>query len=69
VIPAPGLRVDGLAHGAEHAQRRAVVLRHMLRAGAHQAANQRRRRVELLDLQECVYKGDTVGRYDMAEVS
>ena len=52
VVPAPGLRVDGLAHGAQHAQAAAVVRLDVALARRHQRPDQRGRRVELLDLRK-----------------
>ena len=51
VVPAPGLRVDGLAHAAQHAQRAQVVLLHGRVAEAHERADGRGRRVELRHLE------------------
>ncbi len=50
VVPLPGLGVDRLAHGPEHAQRAQVVLLDELVALAHQRAQRGRRGVELRDL-------------------
>ena len=46
LVPHPRLGVDRLAHGAEQAQRRQVVLLRELVAPAHEGADRRRRRVE-----------------------
>mmetsp|Transcript_36706 Transcript_36706/g.86599 ORF Transcript_36706/g.86599 Transcript_36706/m.86599 type:complete len:397 (-) Transcript_36706:816-2006(-) len=45
-VPAPGLRVDRLAHRAEHAQRRLVVLLDVLGAKLHERTDGGRCRVE-----------------------
>ena len=50
MIPHPGFGVDGFANRPEHAQRRLVVLGHLLRPVAHERADGRRRGVENVDL-------------------
>ena len=50
VIPLPGLRVDGLAHAAEHPQAAAVVPFHELVALPHEGAQGRGRGIEDVDL-------------------
>ncbi len=46
VIPFPGLRVDGFAHGAQQAQTGAAGLLNRLRSITHQGADRRRGRIE-----------------------
>mmetsp|Transcript_97909 Transcript_97909/g.285675 ORF Transcript_97909/g.285675 Transcript_97909/m.285675 type:complete len:290 (-) Transcript_97909:77-946(-) len=50
IVPAPGLGVYGLAHGAQHTEGGPVILLHPVRAGAHERADRRGRGVELRDL-------------------
>jgi hypothetical protein len=60
MVPAPGLRVDGLPHTAQDAQRVAQVLLDVQVPRAHQAADGGGRGVELAHL--CVGQGGWGGR-------
>ena len=50
VVPAPGFRVDGLAHGTQQTQGRQIILFHPFLTLGHEGPDGRGCRIELVDL-------------------